>query len=113
MSGFPGVVKTDEKTGRYIEASRDIKAGELIITEEALVVGPSGDPAPHKICLGCYKVITGEPVDCSVCKWPMCSDKCEKVRIIHDIFIALLRIMALGHLFTNAEFQLCQSVFRK
>jgi hypothetical protein len=87
MSGFPGVVKTDDKIGRYITASRDIGAGEVIITEEALVTGPSGEPSPHKICLGCYKVITGEPVDCSICKWPMCSEKCEKVLIaIFELF---------------------------
>ncbi len=89
MSSFPGVVKTDDKIGRYLEASRDIKPGELIITEEALVTGPSGDPTPHKICLGCYKVITGEPVDCSICKWPMCSEKCEKVSKIRNFFYFL------------------------
>lgn len=79
MSGFPGAVKIDDKIGRYIEATRDIKPGEVIITEDALVTGPSGEPNPYKICLGCYKVITGDPVDCSICKWPMCSETCEKV----------------------------------
>lgn len=80
MSGIPGVVKSDDVKGRYIEANKDIKPGEIIIKEDALVTGPSGDPAPYKICLGCYKVITDEPVECTACKWPMCSDKCEKVR---------------------------------
>lgn len=80
MNGLPGVIKTDEKLGRYLEANRDIRQGETIITEEALMVGPSGDPHPYHICLGCYKVITGEPNYCSQCKWPLCSEACEKVR---------------------------------
>ncbi|CAL8111144.1 unnamed protein product [Orchesella dallaii] len=81
MNGLPGVVKTDEKIGRYLEANRDIKQGEIIITEEALMVGPSGDPHPFKICLGCCRVVIGEPVYCGTCKWPMCSEACEKIAL--------------------------------
>ncbi len=44
------------------------------------MVGPAGEPHPYFICLGCYRVITGEPNYCNSCKWPMCSEACEKVR---------------------------------
>lgn len=80
MNGLPGVIKTDDVRGRYLEANRDIKQGEIVITEEALMVGPAGEPHPYFICLGCYRVITGEPNYCNSCKWPMCSEACEKVR---------------------------------
>lgn len=83
MASLPGVVKTDEKLGRYFEATRDIKQGETVISEDALIVGPSGDPLPFHICLGCYQVITApDPYECSNCKWPMCSEKCEKVCVV-------------------------------
>lgn len=37
---------------RYLVASRDLKAGSVIIEEDALVVGPIQNSEP--ICLGCY-----------------------------------------------------------
>jgi hypothetical protein len=37
MSGFPGVVKQDEKLGRYIEATRDIKPGQVYIDSVMLM----------------------------------------------------------------------------
>lgn len=37
---------------RYLVASRDLKANELIIEADALVIGPCAESLP--ICLGCY-----------------------------------------------------------
>lgn len=37
---------------RYIVAARDLRAGEKIIEELPLVIGPCADSDP--ICLGCY-----------------------------------------------------------
>ena len=44
--------------GRYIVATRDLKPGELILTESPLVIGPMAVTVP--ICLGCYKNIDGK-----------------------------------------------------
>jgi len=40
---------------RFLEAAKDLKAGELILEEDPLVVGPVEDSEP--ICIGCYASI--------------------------------------------------------
>lgn len=42
--------------GRYLIAKRDLRPGEILITEKPLAVGPcvSADP----VCLGCYMPVT-------------------------------------------------------
>lgn len=37
----PVRVKEDETVGRYLEASRDIKAGDIVMKEKALITGPA------------------------------------------------------------------------
>ena len=49
---------SDAEMGRYIVATRDLKPGELILTESPLVIGPMAVTVP--ICLGCYKNIDGK-----------------------------------------------------
>lgn len=36
--------------GRYLIASRDLKAGETVLKQSPIVIGPCGEP----VCLGCY-----------------------------------------------------------
>ncbi|RVE47689.1 hypothetical protein evm_007678 [Chilo suppressalis] len=46
-------VKHSDVMGRYLVASRDIRAGEVIIQEPALAVGPCSGCC--LVCLGCYR----------------------------------------------------------
>ena len=62
---------------RLVTASRDIKAGELIIEEKSLVKCPPYTTAP--LCLGCFQYLSlGEFIKCPKCSWPMCSEACFK-----------------------------------
>ncbi|XP_072944592.1 SET domain-containing protein SmydA-8-like [Epargyreus clarus] len=69
-------VKHSDVMGRYVVASRDIRAGELIMEQPALAVGPcSGCPL---ICLGCYRELDETSIyKCKGCLWPMCSSSCS------------------------------------
>lgn len=66
--------------GRHFRATRDIQAGELILREKPLVMGPKVNSAP--ICLGCHSTLF-VPIGvrnfykCSKCKWPLCGKECE------------------------------------
>lgn len=68
------------KLGRHLVASRNIKKGEVILTDKPLVSGPTKE-STILICPGCYQE---EPeANCGLCGWPMCSENCPK-RTIHD-----------------------------
>jgi len=60
--------------GRYIIATRDLKPGELILTESPIVIGPQAVTPP--VCLACYKPVNGSYI-CSRCGWPMCNEACS------------------------------------
>ncbi|XP_063625594.1 SET domain-containing protein SmydA-8 [Cydia splendana] len=71
----PVRVKEDDKVGRFLEATRDIKPGDIVVKEKPLITGPSQVTPP--VCLGCYKQLeTGKTVDCELCGWPFCSQDC-------------------------------------
>ena len=59
-------------------ASRDIKAGEAILKEKPLVMGPRVDSAP--VCLSCYQPLPlYQHPRCSVCLVaPLCGVHCER-----------------------------------
>ena len=72
--------------GRVLEASRDIKEGELVIFDKALAVVPNAEP----VCLGCLRIISTSTNNlnneryaesnfvCEECKFPLCGKKdCE------------------------------------
>lgn len=73
-------VKRSEKLGRYMVASRDLKAGEVLFREFAVVHGPKMLSQP--ICLGCHKSLSLRTSKatfyrCTSCAWPLCSKSCE------------------------------------
>lgn len=73
-------VKRNDKLGRYMVAARDLKAGEVLFREFAVVHGPKMVSSP--ICLGCHGSLSGKASNenfyrCSRCSWPMCSKACE------------------------------------
>ncbi|XP_026285722.1 SET domain-containing protein SmydA-8 isoform X2 [Frankliniella occidentalis] len=82
--GKPYKVKISPTMGRYLVATKDIAAGELIVREEALVVGPCQNAKP--VCLGCLKQFDGEHYirssdnedcdRCMGCQWPLCCPTC-------------------------------------
>ncbi|XP_037932596.1 SET domain-containing protein SmydA-8-like [Teleopsis dalmanni] len=63
--------------GRYLVASRELKAGELLLIEEPLAIGPC--VSSDAVCLGCYKPVklNGVQYRCTSCCWPLCSVKCK------------------------------------
>ena len=64
---------------RHMVASRNIKAGEVIMKERPLTFGPSEVTKP--ICLGCYKSVTASSPGCGNCGYPMCSNRCAASKI--------------------------------
>jgi len=76
----PFIVKRNEIYGRYLVAARDLEAGSIVMTESPVAVGPKRATFP--ICLGCHKRVNGE-YHCSQCTFPMCDEKCEKVRLAY------------------------------
>jgi MYND finger len=75
-------VKRSDKLGRYMVAARDLKAGEVLFREFAVVHGPK--MLSHPICLGCHKTLTPSTSKatfyrCSRCAWPLCSKACESL----------------------------------
>lgn len=49
-------LRSSPALGRYVCASRDLKAGELLLCEQPVVVGPYWDSPV--CCLGCYREST-------------------------------------------------------
>ncbi|CAL4102903.1 unnamed protein product [Meganyctiphanes norvegica] len=73
----PFVIGKHKIYGRHAVANRDIAAGELIMREKSIIIGPRHRGAP--VCLGCH----GKPTPhftCSKCKYPLCSPDCESSR---------------------------------
>ncbi|XP_030760590.1 SET domain-containing protein SmydA-8-like isoform X2 [Sitophilus oryzae] len=73
----PFQILNDEKLGRYLVATRDIKLGEVILQEPPLIWGPTQVTVP--VCLGCGTAIKEDNYKpCTKCGWPVCSEICEK-----------------------------------
>ncbi|CAH0386416.1 unnamed protein product, partial [Bemisia tabaci] len=70
-------IKTSEVMGRYLVASKNIPAGEILMSVEPFVVGPSLDS--REICLGCYVDLDQytSKQRCDKCQWPVCDKKCK------------------------------------
>ncbi|XP_057376965.1 SET domain-containing protein SmydA-8-like [Daphnia carinata] len=55
--------------GRRLIACRDLKAGDVILQEKPLVIGPKYTAG--QVCLSCYSSVDGR-TKCSQCGWPTC-----------------------------------------
>ena len=71
----PYAVSEDEQVGRYLVASRDIQAGEVVWYDTPLEAGPNQLTTP--VCLGCYASVSCD-FKCSNCLYPMCSPDCSR-----------------------------------
>ena len=56
-------------------AARNIKAGEIILAEAPLVLGPAQTTMP--VCLACYVPVDGS-YKCPRSGWPLCGPTCSK-----------------------------------
>lgn len=66
-------VERNDKVGRYAVATNDLEAGEQVLTETPVIIGPkSNSPV---LCLGCYVPVDGS-VLCAKCAWPLCCLEC-------------------------------------
>ena len=75
-SGRSWYVQYEERCGRLVVAGRDIKAGEIILRDEAAGLGPDNNPRP--VCLVCLaRLVRGRLVACRDCGWPLCSEVCR------------------------------------
>lgn len=71
---------SNEKFGRHLLASRNIKAGEIILKESALIRGPSQITYP--VCILCLQGLEESDIDndqaCERCGWPLCKQCKQK-----------------------------------
>ena len=88
---WPFYIDTLPSVGRIMIASRDIRAGEIILEEMPAIWGPNNKSAA--MCLGCLKptwksvekrdVVENDEVvnttlrTCSKCKFPVCGTECK------------------------------------
>ncbi|XP_038222463.1 SET domain-containing protein SmydA-8 [Zerene cesonia] len=76
----PARIREDPKYGRYLEATKNIRAGDIILNESPLITGPAQVTPP--VCLGCYKLLEKEKVvSCEKCGWPFCSKECTEKEV--------------------------------
>lgn len=77
--------------GRFFTAVRDIKANEVVLKEEPLVIGPKY-VAPDPVCLGCNKPIISiiNSPKCSTCRWPVCDLTCKGISSQHTLECSVL-----------------------
>ncbi|XP_017037075.1 SET domain-containing protein SmydA-8 [Drosophila kikkawai] len=72
----------DPQLGRYLVATQDIAANQIIFVEPPLVVGPkwylseAEKEAPIVPCVGCYTPCRVGKHQCRSCHWPVCSPAC-------------------------------------
>ncbi|XP_049855223.1 SET domain-containing protein SmydA-8 [Schistocerca gregaria] len=70
-------VAVDAVLGRHLVAARDLRAGELVLREPPLALGPK--ISSHAACLGCLRRLREASARaCSGCGWPVCGAACER-----------------------------------
>ncbi|XP_017777901.1 PREDICTED: protein msta-like [Nicrophorus vespilloides] len=72
-------IKTSKIMGRYMVATRELRPGNIILSEMPIVVGPCTGCKVQ--CLACYQPIeeSGSYAKCKGCDWPLCSANCAKL----------------------------------
>uniref|UniRef100_A0A2P2I598 Protein msta-like n=1 Tax=Hirondellea gigas TaxID=1518452 RepID=A0A2P2I598_9CRUS len=75
----PYVVQENLILGKYLVASRDLAAGELLLKDVPIVLGLRQITMP--VCVSCSASVNGSHC-CSECGWPLCSPECQRV-ILH------------------------------
>ncbi|XP_017074881.1 SET domain-containing protein SmydA-8 [Drosophila eugracilis] len=74
--------KQDAQLGRFLMATQDIAARQVVFIEEPLVVGPkwhlsdAEKEASIFLCVGCYTPCRLGKYQCRRCLWPICSSGC-------------------------------------
>ncbi|EFA08507.1 SET domain-containing protein SmydA-8 [Tribolium castaneum] len=68
-------VKTSKVMGRYMVSRKNLKPGDVILSEAPLVIGPCTGCKVQ--CLGCYKTLESSFCTKCTCGWPLCSPKCK------------------------------------
>lgn len=68
-------------------ASRNLKPGDILFREKAVVNGPKQGTLP--VCLSCYTRIEkiSDPFRCTGCGFPFCSETCAQVS--HRSFVLI------------------------
>ncbi|XKL60846.1 hypothetical protein PGB90_007903 [Kerria lacca] len=87
----PFIIQKNAKKGRYIVASRNIKINEILIKEDAIIIGPKLI-SPESVCLGCFKPIVSvfTSPKCTKCGWPICHLQCSGIGNEHKIECEIL-----------------------
>lgn len=80
MQCRPYEVAESPELGRYLTASRDVAAGDVLLKDVPLVIGPRQITMP--VCVGCSSPVDGSH-SCSDCGWPLCNPECQQV-ILHQ-----------------------------
>ena len=65
-------------------ATKDISAGDIILQEEAAVLGPKLQHKP--VCLECFEEVKLDTfVACKMCGLPFCSVMCRQAGVLHPV----------------------------
>ena len=99
---MPFRIEDSPTMGRHFVATRNIKPLELILLEDAAVVGPATKTKP--LCLNCLQPATSQD-RCVNCNFPTC-EKCASLpeRILHSQE-ECQRLKELGHGGNVTDFQ--------
>jgi len=73
---LPYRMGSSKEMGNFMVANRNLRAGEVILQEAPLVVGPSQMTVP--VCLSCYTPVDGS-YKCPNSGWPLCGPACNKL----------------------------------
>ncbi|KAJ9579508.1 hypothetical protein L9F63_004827 [Diploptera punctata] len=90
----PFEIRSSPELGKYLVASRDLSPGDVIISEQPLIVGPKLH-SEQPICLGCHVPTRFDSeYRCPKCLWPFCGPSCPADPRIHGPECVILRLQA-------------------